>query len=738
MVKSKRILAAVLTTLLVMAYLGSLTPYLPGAQAQQQDENKGGRNWVAVDYDRMATQFNPQNQINKQNVQLLELKWIFPFPSALDIGGYTLSSQHGSLATPLVVDGIIYLASNFGRVFGLDASKGKILWTYIPELNYTRDIARGVIIGAGAGAGALGTGHTHGISYFDGKLYVPEAPCDVHVLDALTGRKVAQISDMCVNIPGRDQIPYEEQKKRGFNLAFSGNYKGAQSYGPAIMAKERVLIVPAGPVDESNKGARGFFAGYDMDNYRLLWRFFLTPPHGGDPEWTVRVADKGWIQGVRASTLPREILLNDWGQARGVQTGPGWGQYAFDEETGIVYVGTTQPAPDWNATYRPGPNVFSDSIIALKARTGELVWWHQTTTHDLWDWDCAWSTSFAKIDFGAPTGVKKAVFKGCKNGIVYMLDAATGAIIWTWNAPSVARCEHCPIFTQQAQQGFKPDWNSGAATKLKSTRDGHNLAAWDPKDPDIYKLRWANDPDNGPRWLNPAGTGAIEADLAFDGKTIYVGTYNSWSYGRSVPVDPWLPSNSGNQGLPAPQTRAPNATLYALDAATGRVKWSFFMDGVGFRAGNTVSGGVVYAATADGNLRGLDADTGKLLWQKFLGGGLATPPVIAADASGKMMLFQLFGSTGFVGISLSVPGGLMTFGLPDKLPESQVVTKEVIKEVVKEVVKEVPKEVIKEVPKEVVKTVTVETINPITYALVGVSVIVLVVSAVLFSRRKKA
>ncbi|MBI2126774.1 MAG: PQQ-binding-like beta-propeller repeat protein, partial [Thaumarchaeota archaeon] len=375
------LLSVSVIAILVLSTILVVIPEVPRASAQQ-DENKGGRNWIAVDYDRMATQFNPQTEINKQNVQLLELKWIFPIPQAANIGGYTFSTQVGSIATSLVVDGIVYLGSNIGRVFALDAGTGKQLWTYTPDLNFTRDIARGVIIGQGRGAAGLGAGHTHGISYAEGKLYIPFPPCDVHILDALTGKKLAQIADMCVNVPGRDQLSFEEQQKRGFNVACSGNYKGQQSYGPTILPKQRVLVVPAGATDETNRGARGFFAGYDMDSQQLLWRFFLTPPHGGDPEWVTKVADKGWIQGVKASTIPRQFLLNDWGDARCVQAGPGWGQYSYDEETGIVYVATAQPAPDRNATARPGPNVYSNSIIALNARTGELVWWHQTYAHD--------------------------------------------------------------------------------------------------------------------------------------------------------------------------------------------------------------------------------------------------------------------------------------------------------------------------------------------------------------------
>ena len=723
MVKLVRFLTTFITALLVLSYLsGVISPTVRTAEAQV-DENKGGRNWIAVDYDRMATQFNPQTEINKQTVQLLELKWIFSFPQAVDIGGYSYSTAVGAVATPLVVDGIIYVASDLGKVFALEVSTGKTLWTYTAELNRTRDIARGIVLGAGQGAAP---GHIHGISYAEGKLYIPSAPCDVVVVDALTGKRIARISDMCVNVPGNEQIPFAEQQKRGFNVACSGNYKGHQSYGPTVLGKERVLVVPAGATDENNRGARGFFAGYDMDNYNLLWRFFLKPPAGGDPEWVTRIADKGWIQGVKASTIPREFLLNDWGDARCVQTGPGWGQYAYDEETGIVYVGTTQPAPDRNATFRQGPNVFSDSIIAIKAKTGELVWWYQTMAHDIYDWDCAWNTVFAKIDFGSPRGVKKAVFKGCKNGIVYMLDAATGETIWTFNAPTIARAPHTPTFSQQSQSDYKQLPNTAPGSKLNCPADGHNMAAWDPKDGCIYKLRWWNEPSKDPSWINPnVGNGAIEADVAFDGKTVYVGTYNAWTYRAVAPVDPWLPASSGAITPASPEQRPTNSTVYALDAATGKVKWSYFIDGVGFRAGNTVSGGVVYTSTTDGILRALDADTGKLLSQKSIGGGLTVPPVIAADTKGKMMLFQLFGRA-FASIGTNVPGGVIAMGLPDKVPEPQVVTKEVIKEVTKEVVKEVPKQV------------TVEVISPVSYALVGVAVVVLVASTVLISRRKKA
>lgn len=107
----------------------------------------------------------------------------------------------------------------------------------------------------------------------------------------------------------------------------AGRYKGPQSYGPTIYGKGRVIITAGGAIDETNRGGRGFFAAYDLDNHDFLWKFFVTPPAGGDPQWGLKYLDRGWIMGIRASSLPRESFINDWGDAgsKGSQAGPNRG-----------------------------------------------------------------------------------------------------------------------------------------------------------------------------------------------------------------------------------------------------------------------------------------------------------------------------------------------------------------------------------------------------------------------------
>ncbi|MBI2127357.1 MAG: PQQ-binding-like beta-propeller repeat protein [Thaumarchaeota archaeon] len=208
---------------------------------------------------------------------------------------------------------------------------------------------------------------------------------------------------------------------------------------------------------------------------------------------------------------------------------------------------------------------------------------------------------------------------------------------------------------------------------------------------------------------------------------IYVTTFNN-------------PQYSGGQAPFLPEV---NGTIFAIDAATGAIKWRYFAPDLLHRGGTVVSGGLVYVNQLnDGNLYVLDAQTGQLVFKKYFGSGLGVQPTIGFNADGKPMIMVILGGKVTAGSGGVGPGAIMAYGLPDKLPEPQVITKEVIKEVpkevIKEVVKEVPKEVIKEVPKEVIKTVTVESIGPVTYGAIGVAVVMAVVAIVALTRRKTA
>jgi len=371
------------------------------AGATNQNSPDNGFNALAPNYDYHATNFNPQTQITKDNVRFLELKWVFPWPEPQGIRG--INPRVGSIAQPLIINGTLYGRTEDLKVYSIDAKTGRLKWSYQAPDNLVNVNEINRTLPVNIDYWPYLSSHAHSFSYFDGKIYAPYPNCQVFGINAKTGQLEYMLkTPTCAGLDG--------------NL---GLFKGLQAVGPVFDSKKRVLIYGTGG-REAVEGGRGAFRGYSLDDGKLLWTFYLMPPQDkGDPEWTLRVADKGWIQGIKASTLPREVLVNDWGicpQQCGFGKGSigiGWGEWAVDEGEGIAYLATGNPGPLYNATYSPGPNVFAASVIALKTDTGELVWWHQISAHDFADLDCAWNTALASING------RKIVFKACKGAQLY-------------------------------------------------------------------------------------------------------------------------------------------------------------------------------------------------------------------------------------------------------------------------------------------------------------------------------
>ena len=165
-----------------------------------------------------------------------------------------------------------------------------------------------------------------------------------------------------------------------------------------------------------------------------------------------------------------------------------------------------------------------------------------------------------------------------------------------------------------------------------------------------------------------------------------------------------------------------NQSVAAVNVRTGEITWEFFVERVAHRGGMITSGGVVYWNGFDGKLRAVDAGNGELLHTFNLGSALDTQPSIGQDSNGKTLLLQSFGGRGLTSqnppLRGSVPGAIMAFGLPDELPEG--VSREVeIREVI------------------ITEEVEVETISPISYIAIGLGVILVVVSGVLFTRSRQ-
>jgi len=584
-----------------------MTLTIPPAPAESQSNPSAGSsvNWTTMNSNSNHTNYVDQSQVDASNARDLQVAWTFPFPSAPDVPGLNVTGQ-GAISPPLVVNGTVYIVTGFLTVYAINGETGTVVWSYAAQLNTT-----------GLPLSPL-TGHMHGINYYRGDIWVSVPDCSVVALDALTGSVVMKVSDICKGIPGN--AGYYDSS--GVPPVFYGN-----------------TMIWTSSVSEGTNVGRGFVAAYNLTDGALLWRWFVAPPAGGDPNWDTDSCPPSSCHG---NVTP---VNGDWGTlslnspgAPGpiAGAGPSFGDPVVDLRHGIVYISTSQASPDWNGTYRPGPDLYADSVIALNATSGGMIWFFQTTPHDLFDFDCGWNTVLGNVTSGGST--QEAVFKACKNGYLYSLNALTGKLLWYFDPPSVAR---------------------------NLTRNANYVATGNYSG----TLPWINYPSTQEFKQCPGENGAIESDIAYAYSMIYVATYNFCTFGQVTPVGSEGAQVWGVKDL-TPDWQHANTTIYAVDPSTGKVAWSYYMPTIPYRGWLTASGGLVFAGSLDGSIHILDAKTGKQVSDLYVGPPLYESPTIGSAADGQVYLYQLIGAPSYGAFAGGIPGDIMAFALPPPTPPS--------------------------------------------------------------------
>jgi len=606
--------------------------------------------------------YDNQTVINSQNVNQLQVKWTFPVPAA-PVG--QIQEAEGIMQTPLIYEGIIYGMTNWNRLYALNAENGEVVWYVdLPIMdNYSQYLQPSV-------PGPLGIplGHFHSIFlttdiWNEPLIWAVANTYQVFAIKATTGDMVLDFN------------PFISDRAAG---TIKGSYGLYDVDSPNILIdQQRGVLMFSPSVTEGDSAGRGFLEAWNITTTtpRFMWRTYVIPPQdGSDPNWsldTVLNMTHAYIFNgtgeVDLKALPQSqlsrMLVGDWGTFgfNGTTSFAGgsaaWGgAWAIDEQTGVAYIGTNVPGPDWNATYRPGPNLWSGSVLALNMTTGMMIWGFQAIPHALGDFDCSWNVMLANETInGKSTPV---VFKGCKDGYIFALNGNTGSMLWFLKPPSIDYENVIPLNPLNATQMDKYNWDGYPSTKA------------------IVQ--------------SPSDTGALEADLAFDPakNLVFAATYNEpklFNYSDVGP--PKAPENVtqweftwGVQILTIKPVGTDNATIFAIDAANGQVKWSYTIPYVPYRGGLTVSGGVVYVSTLDGTMRMLDEETGKLVSRMDVGGSLIIQPSLGEDANGEMTLVLTdMGSTrwgppfpGFIQ-ALALPAGAPTPHGSQTLLETQAV-----------------------------------------------------------------
>lgn len=473
--------------------------------------------WITYSGSLDGRRYSRLAEITPRNVARMRARWV------RQLNG----DERVIEATPLVVDGVMFVTEPPASVIALNASTGEQVWSF------TREVRRDLRLCCGrVNRGLAVFGHSVYLAALDGYLIS---------LDANTGRMIWQTK--------------VAESSEGYTLT-----------GAPLVANGAVVVGVAG----GEFAIRGFLAAYDPASGKQLWKFFTVPGPG----------DTG-----------HETWHNDAWRTGG---GPTWNTGSYDSQLDLVYWGVGNPSPVFSGDSRPGENLFTNSVIALHARSGTLAWHFQFNPHDEHDWDATQTPVLAELSIDGRQ--RKVICWPHRNGFYYVLDRTTGEFL---------------VGTPFVRQ----DWASGL-----DARGQPILVA-------------PAQVSTGGRLIHPGVAGATNwQNPAFDEQKglVFVNAIEGGSVFTKSPV-----SKRGDSGALLASSGAPVApvtsVLRALDAATGRLKWEHYAKR-GEGAFPTYSGllatrgGLVFGASA-GNLYALDSETGDELWRVFLGGDTYAPPI---------------------------------------------------------------------------------------------------------------
>jgi alcohol dehydrogenase (cytochrome c) len=513
-----------LTTALTLAFGQAACTAMQDAEMQTETAMMDGARgeWTVYGGDLANTRYAVNDQIDSDNVQNLQLKWIF---------------QTGVLGsfetTPIVEDGVMYITTPYNHAFAIDARTGRELWHYEHKLGTT-------IFCCGP--------NNRGVALADDKVYMATLDAMLVALDKETGEVVweTEIAD--------PEFGYSE------------------TVAPTVYDNKVILGISG-----AEYGIRGFISAYDKDTGDLVWRWHTIPaPDEVQPDGT-----KGWygdftnvadgINPLNRDIEAEKAAIQSGQHADAWQRGGGsnWMTNAIDPERGLVYATIGNPSPDLYAEIRPGDNRWTESLVALNVDTGELVWGYQYVPHDPWDLDAVSPPILADVR-GTDGQTVPGVIHGGKTGWVYVHDRETGELI----RRSEAMIPHENLFTPPTEEGIRMlpganggvEWSPGAFNP--GTRMVYYVNLHQPMTYTVKKEPW----EQGKLWLGGAFTAIPGEDQWGNVSAVNVDTAEIvWQARTEDPMIGGALTTAGNLVFAGEG----NGSFNAYDATTGAKLWSF-------------------------------------------------------------------------------------------------------------------------------------------------------------------
>jgi len=613
----------------------------------------GQTDWPSYGHDPGGMRFSPLQQINTGNVSKLVRAWTY------DISAQSPRKRPGE-ATPLVVGGVMYLTTSYGRVVALEPETGKEIWKFETRKN--------------------GAPSTRGLAYWPGDkdssplILFGTSSGVLMALNAKTGQPSPGFgNEGVVNM------------REGVADNFPNSPYGVSS--PPVIYKD--LVISGSHVQETpSQGPMGDVRAWSVHSGKLAWTFH-TVPRPGEPGHDTWDGDS-------------------WKDRSGVNV---WGPMTVDIEHGMVFLGIGEPSADFYGGDRKGSNLYSSSLVALDAATGKLKWYFQTTHHDIFDYDL--SAPPALIEISRQGKKIPAVAQTTKEGLLFIFDRLTGQPIYgieerpvpksdepgeeTWptqpfpiKPPPIARDR----FSASDIAKITPEQQKFCEALLAQDGGVLNRGPYTP-----YGLKlslnfpgmfgggnWGGvsfDPELGYIFANTQDLGTIfKVVVKHEGSNYQVtrvspagdvgGLGGMGGFGGNTGVQFWNPAN----GMPCQQP--PWGHLVAVNANTGEIAWNVplgtfdELEAKGIHntgapnLGGSIAtaGGLVFiAATNDSRFRAFDSRTGKELWVTRLDASAHAVPMTFQGRDGKQYVVIMATGGGIIGDTTSA-ASLIAFTLP--------------------------------------------------------------------------
>jgi quinoprotein glucose dehydrogenase len=598
--------------------------------------------WPVYGHDPGGQRFSPLTAINRQNVASLQVAWTYRTGD-----GY--QPEHGRPtafeATPLYVDGTLYLATPLGHVIALDPLTGKPRWSF--DAGVPRDKGYGDFANRGVSIWRPASGPS--------RIFVATVDARLIAVDAATGKPIAGFGDNG-----------EVNLRNGLRIAPGGFADYEETSPPAIVGN--TVIVGSGIADNgSSDQASGEVRGYDAGTGKLKWTWDPIPQETGVPG-----ADT-WKNGSAKRT----------GAANA------WSVIASDPARNLVFVPTGSASPDYYGGERLGDNLFANSVVALNASTGKRVWHFQTVHHDLWDYDVA--SPPVLFDVRRNGRDIATVGVGSKSGNYFVLDRATGKPIFGVEERPVPQSDVAgekssptqpfPVSPKGlAPQGAGVAWGATDADRqfcMAEMGKLRNEGVFTPPSiqgsffmpGNIGGMAWggaAFDPAHRLLLIPTNNIGAEvrlipRADFARERETEGRNMNGDWEFAeqRGTPYGMARRLSLSPSGLPC--VAPPWGILNGVDADTGEVKWTMptgsFKPGVAppgsIALGGPIvtAGGLVFmAGTLDSAIYAYNVETGNQLWRGELPTSARATPMTFRGKDGRQYLVIAAGGHGVKGM----------------------------------------------------------------------------------------